>query len=213
MKKLIWMALLLGLVLPACSPRYSITNSWKARDLTPKSYKKIVVLGLLREQAFRQKMEMHIVDDLKSMGYEAICSCDEYDPKAFEGMDETQAIEKLKKGGIDAVLTIVMLDKEKERYYVPTRVMNSPYYVTHNRYWLYYHNMYDRVGTEGYFVTNTRYFWESNFYDLATDKLLYSAQSTSFDPNSAEELGHAYGQLIVKNLVKNNIISTTTKAF
>lgn len=213
MKKMSWLLILLAFALPACSPGYSITHSWKAGTIVQKNYKKIVVLGLLREQAFREKMEMHIVSDLKSMGYEATCSCDEYDPKAFEGMSEAQALQKLKNGGVDAVLTIVMLDKQKERYYVPSRVMNSPYYATHNHFWLYYHNMYDRVGKAGYYVTNTRYFWESNFYDLEAGNLLYSAQSTSFDPSSAEELGHEYGKMIVKNLVKNNILVHHSKAF
>lgn len=207
------MALLLGLVIPACSPGYSITNSWKAKDISPVAYKKIIVLGLLREQAFRQKMEMHLVEDLKALGYEATCSCDEYDPKAFEGLTEAQAIDKLKKGGVDAVLTIVMLNKEKERYYVPSRVMNSPYYASHNHFYLYSHNMYDRIGRQGYFVTNTRYFWESNFYDLNAGNLLYSAQSTSFDPSSAEELGHDYSKMITKNLVKNNLLSDPKKPF
>ncbi len=213
MKKLIWVAFILGLLMPACTSNYKITHSWKAAAITPKNYKKIVVLGLIREQAFRQKMEMHLVDNLRALGYTATCSCDEYDPKVFEGMNETQALEKLKIGGVDAVLTIVMLDKQKERYYVPSRVMNSPFNTTNNHFYLYYHNMNERVGHSGYFVTNTRYFWESNFYDLDAGDLLYSAQSTSFDPSSAEELGHAYGQMIVKNLVKNNVLVQQIKGF
>ena len=213
MKRIVWLTLILALAMPACSPPYSITHSWKSATIPDTKFKKIMVLGLLREQAFREKMEMHLVSDLKTLGYEATCSCNEYDPKAFEGMTEAQALQKLKNGGVDAVLTIVMLDKEKERYYVPTRVMNSPYYSMHNHFWLYSHNMYDRIGRQGYFVTNTRYFWESNFYDLNTGNLLYSAQSTSFDPANAEELGHDYGQMIIKNLEKNNVLVQQTKAF
>ena len=213
MKKIIWFALLLAFLVPACGPTSSLTHTWKAQNITPKNYNKIVVLALMRDLGFKEQMEQHIVGDLTSMGYTAVCSCNEYDPKAFQGMTESEAIAKLKNGGVDAVLTIVMLDKQKERYYVPSHVYYTPYYVSHNRFWLYYHNMYDRVSTQGYFVTNTKYFWESNLYDLDADKLIYSAQSTSFDPSSAAGLGHEYGQMIVKNMVKNNVIGEQKKGF
>jgi hypothetical protein len=67
--------------------------------------------------------------------------------------------------------------------------------------------MYERIYSEGYYATDTKYFWESNFYDLGSNQLMYSAQSQSFDPASTETLGHEYGQMIVKNMVQKNILS------
>ncbi len=196
-----------------CGTSSYITSSWKAQHVQPKKYNKVVVLGLIREadRTLREKMEEHIVGDLKDLGYNAVCSCDEYNPKAFENMNEGQAISKLRNAGVDAVLTIVLLDKTRERYYVPGRVNYSPYAVYHNHFWGYYRTMYDRIYTEGYYVTDTKYFWESNFYDLTSDELLYSAQSQSFDPASAEALGHQYGQMIVKDMAKNNILVNQPK--
>ncbi|HYM93020.1 MAG TPA: hypothetical protein VET23_02700, partial [Chitinophagaceae bacterium] len=177
---------------------------------------KIVVLGLIREndRSIREKMEQHIVGDLTDLGYNAVCSCDEYNPKVFEGMNEQEAIEKLRNSGVDAVLSITLLDKTRERYYVPGRIYYSPYYIYHNHFWGYYRTMYDRIYMDGYYAVDTKYFWESNFYDLAeksTDQLLYSAQSQSFDPASTEALSHEYGQMIVKNMVKNNILTNQKK--
>lgn len=34
------------------------------------------------------------------------------------------------------------------------------------------------------------------------NELIYSAQSQAFDPVSAESMGHEYGQMIVKDMVK-----------
>ena len=174
MKKIFWLPLIAIFTFVGCGTTTSITHSWKADNVGPQRFNKIVVLGLVKDQAFRETMEKHIVGDLHEAGFTATCSCDEYNPKAFEGMTETQAVEKLRSMGVDAVLTIVLLDKQKERYYVPGRVYYSPYYVSHNHFWQYYSNMYYRVNTEGYYVTNTRYFWESNLYDLKMDRLLYS---------------------------------------
>jgi hypothetical protein len=69
--------------------------------------------------------------------------------------------------------------------------------------------MYDRVYAPGYYAINTKYFWESNFYSLEGRQLLYSAQSQSFDPVSAQALGHEYGQMIARDMVKKNILLLT----
>jgi len=208
MKRIFVLSTFLIMLLTACGPSSRITSSWKAADLTSKKYKKIVVLGMISDayRSVREIMEQHIVNDLKALGYDAVCSCEEYNPKAFEGLNEQQAVEKLRNSGVDAVLTVVMLDKTREKYYVPGRIYYSPYSVHQRRFYGYYRTMYDRVYSPGYYVINTKYFWESNFYDLESDQLLYSAQSQSFEAASTQTLAHEYGQLIVKDMVKNKIL-------
>ena len=199
MKHLKWLGIILFFT--ACSSSY-ITTAWKAPGISPQKHKKILVLGLINDpdKTIREKMEQHIVGDLIELGYNAVCSCEEFNPKAFENMSEKVALDKLSNSGIDAVLTIVMLNKVKEKNYVPARINNQ------DRFWGYYSNMYGRVYSPGYYTTDTKYFWESNFYNLDTKELLYSAQSQSFDPQSAATMGHEYGLMIVKNMVKNNVL-------
>ena len=57
------------------------------------------------------------------------------------------------------------------------------------------------------FVTNTKYFWESNFYEMESKELLYSVQTKSFNPVSTESLAHEYGKMIVNNMEKKGIIN------
>jgi hypothetical protein len=200
---------MIALFLIAGCTTSKITSSWKAGDIQPEKYKKILVLGLINDpdRTVREKMEEHLVGDLRDLGYDAVCSCNEYNPKAFENMKEQEALAKLNSSGIDAVLTIVLLDKQKERYYVPERVTYTPYAVYRNRFWGYYTTMYGRVYSPGYYAEDTKYFWESNFYNFSNGpQLLYSAQSQSFEPGSANSLSHEYGQMIVKDMVKNNIL-------
>ena len=205
--------LLAALFIFASCTSSRITSSWKSPDMPQKKYKKILVLGLLKEtdRALREKMEAHIMGDLKILGYDAICSCIEYDPKAFSNMKEQDAIQKLNAGGIDAVLTVVLLNKTKERYYVPWRVLYTPYNIYNRSWWGYYSTMYGRIYEPGYYEVSTKYFWESNFYDLQTKQLLYSVQTESFDPGSSQSLAHEYGQLIVNSMVKNEVLADQTK--
>lgn len=205
MKKIAWFILLLVVV--GCNSS-RITSSWKAADVTPKEYGKILVLGMIGEpdRTLREEMEQHLAGDLKEQGYNAVSAVQTYGPKAFENMTEGEALKSLYTKEIDGVITIVLLNKEKERYYMPAQVQYSPYANYQNHFWRYYSSMYDRIYSPGYYATDTRYFWESNFFDLNDWKLLYSVQSQSFEPESARALAHEYGQLIVKDMIKNTLI-------
>lgn len=122
MKRIKWIFISLLIVITGCTSS-KITTSWKAENIEPKQYNKILVLGLINEpdRLVREKMEEHVVADLKALGYTAVCSCDEFNPKAFENMTEKQALDMLDKSGIDAVLTVVLLDKTKSSITFPAR--------------------------------------------------------------------------------------------
>lgn len=213
MKQLLKMAVIF-LLIAGCSSSSHITSSWKAENIQPKKFSKIVVLGLIldKDRSLRESIEQHLVADLNNLGQTAVCSCDEYNPKAFENMTEEEAVRKLQLSGVGAVMTVVLLDKTKERYYVPGRAQYTPYNIYYNRFWGYSRTIYGRIYTAGYYTENTKYFWETNLYDLSTNTLLYSAQSQSFDPASSEVLGNEYGQMIVKDLIKKNVLENLTGA-
>ena len=208
MKNKFILAAALLLMLSACSSS-RITSSWSAAGSTGKKYNKILVLGLIPDQdrSIRGFMEQHFVDDLKALGYNAASALAEFGPKAFENMCEKDAVDKIRSNGADAVITIVLLDKSKERYYVPAQRQNLPRSVYYRRFGGYYTTVYDRIYTPGYYVTDTKYFWESNLYDMSNKDLMYSVQTESFDPASSESLGHEYGKLIVEDMVKKNVLA------
>jgi hypothetical protein len=204
MKKLQWLIISMILLAAGCTST-KITTLWKADNVNQQQYKRILVLGLVsdKDRTIQERMEQHFVGDLTDMGYTAVSALQQYGPKAFDGLDEKNAIEKIKTSGADAVITIVLLDKEKERRYVPPQ----PVVPIYRRYfWDYYYYRYGRIYEPGYYVTDTKYFWESNFYDLSNQQLLYSVQTKSFSPASTESMGHEYGQMIVKSMVKQKIL-------
>lgn len=211
MKKIIVFVLGLSLIFAACTSS-RISTSWRADNIEPKVYNKVLVLGLINEpdRTIREQMEQHVVDRLNTLGYKAVCSCDEFSPKSFENMTEKQALEMLSKSGIDAVLTIVLLDKTKERYYVPGRVVYTPYFIYQRRFYGYYSTMYGRVYTPGYYSVDTKYFWESNFYELGNKNLLYSAQSQSFDSENTHMLANEYAQMIVDDMINKTVLRKQT---
>ncbi len=202
MKKINWAILALLLFFVGCSST-KITTAWKAENITPHRYNKILVLGLIndKDRRIQERMEQHFVGDLTNLGYNAVSALQQYGPKAFENLDENAALQKIKSSGADAVVTIVLLDKKKVRKYVPAQ----PIYPF--RFWEYYGIRYGSIYEPGYYVNDTKYFWESNFYDMDSQSMLYSVQTKSFSPTSTEEMGHEYGKTIVKDMLKQKILS------
>lgn len=204
MKRNLFFALLFLMIVTSCTSSH-ITSSWKEPASTPVNYKKILVIALSQpDNALKEQMENHLVGDLESHGIQAISAYGQYGPKTFENMTEQAALENT---GADAILTIVLLDKSKERNYVRSHITFTPYAVYYNRFWGYYTTLHDRVYTPGYYVTNTQYFWESNLYDAASKKLIYSVQTKSFNPDNSQMLAHEYGQLIINNMVQQGVIA------
>jgi hypothetical protein len=205
MKRIIYTALLAFII--SCQPS-RITQSWSAKDSGAGQYKKILVLGVLtdNDSELRVKMENHLAEDLRTLGYTALAANKVFPAGTFEKGDTAKAMLALTNSGFDGILTVVLLNKTKERYYVPGKITdytNTNQYGAFNRY---YNRVADRIYSPGYFGEETKYVWENNFYDLSSRRMIYSARTRSFDIASKTTLAHTYGLLMTENLVKKKIL-------
>ena len=205
MKKLFFIPFIA--LLFSCQPS-KITQSWSAKSTIPKKYQKILVLGVLTDKDYelQVKMENHLANDLRGMGYPAIAANKVFPTGTFIKGDTAKAVSALEGKGFDAILTIVLLDKKKERYYIPGRIVDYSDYNKYSRFDMYYNVVSDRIYSPGYYGEETKYIWENNFYDLNNRQMIYTARTRSFDISSKTTLAHAYGLLLVDNLVKKNIL-------
>jgi len=158
-----------------------------------------------QSQSLRISMEEQLANELRGSGINAVPATSEFSTRSFN--NEGKALKALRNKGYDAVITIGLLDKSKETHYNPGTVTYEPYGVYYGHFWGYYHTIYGRVYTPGYYSTDTKFFWETNLYDLKSDKLLYSVQSESFDPASAQTLGSDYAKQVIKNMVKQGLMA------
>jgi hypothetical protein len=179
-----------------------------SKDVSPKKYKKILVLGVMpaNENELLVKMEDHIADDLKDLGYNTIAANKFFPPGTFVKGDTARARSAIDGKGFDGILTVVLLDKVKEQVYVPGKITDITYYNRYGRFDRYLSEVSERVYSPGYYADETRYIWENNFYDLESRKLLYSARSRTFDIAGKTTLAHTYGQLMVQSLINKKIL-------
>lgn len=210
MKRVLVLLMPAFLLLAACSST-AVTQSWKDKDVSQTTLQKVMVLALVpeKERLLRQEMESQMVEDLQEKGFVAVSSLQEYGPKSFAGLTEKQVMEQLDRSKVDGIITISLQDTEKTENYVPGSVRYEPYAVRYNRFYRTYQTFYQRYYTPGYTQERTNYFFETNLYDLDGNKLLYSAQSKSFDPSSAQQIANELAKAVVKDMQKNNILAVT----
>jgi hypothetical protein len=208
MKKARVLLMPLFILMAACSST-NVINSWKDKEVVEQTtLKKVMVLAMLpeKERVLRQELESEMVEDLQKRGFIAVSSLQEYGPRSFAGMNEKQVMQELDKSRIDGVITIALQDTETNERYVPGSVRYEPYAVRYNRFYRTYQTFYERIYTPGHTDQQTSYFFETNLYQLNGNKLLYSAQSKSFDPSSASQIAKEVAKAVVKDMEKNDIL-------
>jgi hypothetical protein len=85
--------------------------------------------------------------------------------------------------------------------------MYTPYVVYYSRFWGYRTALVQRVYEPGYYVSDTKYFWETNLYSLREAQLLlFSAQSKSFEPGNASTFGHQYARSMINRMVDQGVL-------
>ena len=196
-----------ALTLFSCSST-KITSRWKADVKAQSAFTNImtVVVAGDEERPLVEKLEKHIAGDFKRMGYTGLSAFQEFGPRVLKGLNESAVIAKLNEKGVDAVMMVSLLNKTKEKYYIPSRMQQTPYAYYYDKFERHYDVIYERTTLPGYYVDGTRYFWECSFYDIHTGRLLYSSISESFDPGSLEALAHQYGSWMISDMVKEKII-------
>lgn len=72
----------------------------------------------------------------------------------------------MKDSSEDAVITIMLLDKQKDILYDANGLYDPTGDAFQRRFWGYYSSINDRMYDPNYITQSTMYFWESNFYNM-----------------------------------------------
>ncbi|HJT74902.1 MAG TPA: hypothetical protein VJ720_12800, partial [Chitinophaga sp.] len=195
MKRIGLFIMAIGLLSMAACTSTKLTSSWKTPDARLQEEKKIMVIALVpaKERTLRVQMESNLVSELRKEGYNAVSAYATYGPDDELGKgDEKAALRKFRNSDVDQVMTIAMVDKSRERTFVPG-YGGYPYY---GGFWPYYRGWYGRMYDPGYYQVNTKYQWDTNLYDLKEKKLIYNAQTDSVDPPTAYRQAYLFAKQI-----------------
>ena len=176
-----------------------LTRIQQPAAASPVACKKILVLGMMPDSALRQRMESHVAGDLTDAGFTAVTSFQGFDAFEFLQSEDKVPTQQFADRGIDAVLTISLVNKTTEGVFLPVSL---------------YHLLTDQYASEYYWMLapelrreETRYAWESGLYDVADGLRKFAIQSVSFAPSSQERMAHEYGKVLTRELIRRKAIS------
>ncbi len=166
-----------------------------------------MVWGILTEKdsTLRKQIETHLVNDLIENGYHAVSAMEVYRSKAYKKLTKKEIVDEFKETGVDAIITLVLLNRQKEELFVPPAISSNPV-ASFDDINKYYSSVFDKIYTPGYYLSSTNYYWESNLFEVKEDKLVYSVQTKSFDPSNTEILAHENGTMIIKDMIRKKVI-------
>ena len=199
------------LIFAGCSSS-KVTSSWKEPQNSLNRPNKILVVGLFdsQDKVVRNQMEKQLAEELKANGINAVTAYGLYGPAYFQDLTEKEVLKKIKGTNIDAVITINLIDKNKERRFVAgPRYGNAGGGYRYNPFlgggvYKPYYMPYYRGG---HFETNVDYYFETNLYSVSDKKLIYSVETQSYDPSSISGLANDYSKSVVKDIKKKNVLN------
>lgn len=201
---------LIGLYLYGCTASSTaITATWTNEEIQPETYDHIMVAPFIADRGLKAVMENELAQSLSDKNVKVNMGSN-FLPNEYASAtaDKEDILESVKTRGAKAILTVSIIDKESETRYVPGTYTYSPYatYTYYGSFWGYYDYWYPRVYEPGYYVTDRYYFLETNLFDAETEKLIWSAQTKTYDPATLESFTDDFSRKIALQLKEDGII-------
>ncbi|MCD8172155.1 MAG: hypothetical protein LUD76_01635 [Alistipes sp.] len=209
MKRILSLAALLCagiLMLTSCGTSTKVVSSWKSSGASGSTLDKVLVLAMMSDREAKDYIEQTMVSGLTARGVTAVTGTSEFGPRGFGSMDQDQVNAKLTGEGFTSIMIICLTAKDKDLNYVPGSAYYSPYGPVYYGYYGRYRYMYDNIYSPGYYTTSTTYVLDADLYSLPDDKLIYSAQTRSYDPSNSKDLAQSFSAEIINALQSNGLL-------
>jgi hypothetical protein len=200
-----------SILLVSCA-NTKISQSWVEPDNT-KLYKDFLIIGIGESEQNRRAYESYFVEELASLGIEAIASYKLI--KSDEKIDRDTVTKAIKGMGIDGVIVTHMVAVEEETVYRSTMGYGYGGYGGYGMgygggyyggLYSYYPHVNSYVHDPGYYDTLETYTLETNLYDIESEELVWSARSQTFAPESVDEVIVDLTKLLINDLEDKNLI-------
>jgi hypothetical protein len=200
---------LFAILTSSCSPY--IKTSWHAQEKSNTKYDKILIVAIPgnKDSLTRNQIEMHFVQAFTNSGFNTVSSIKEFGQKGLSGLSEEETYVKLCNMGIELVLTIVMLDRGKEKQFTHGMPSYTNFYY-YNRILNYNRLSADMDETASKSQVKRSFYWECQLFDLGILKPVYFIQTKAFNPGSPAQDSTRYlekvlRQILTKKVLKNDL--------
>ncbi|MEP5611483.1 MAG: hypothetical protein ABJP45_04505 [Cyclobacteriaceae bacterium] len=194
----------LVLLLSGCVPE-GVMRTWSSSEEYNHRFENLMVIGLVNNVNLRNDVENEVVTAARKAKLQATNGMSMFPPelgKPFEDIERVKS--RLREKGFDGILTATLIDFKAPRYVKPEATYQPLVY--YDRFSNYYYRTYDLVYKPGYFADHTKYFIETNFYELDGGKLVWSGRSQVIESYQLEGFLPTYSKGLFRELSQQGVI-------
>lgn len=201
--------LLLSVPFVGCGGGTQFVGTWVNPDYQDQRLNDIVVIAVSDNELRRRMWETVMVSDLEAHGTHAIAMA-QLLPGNHQ-YEEAEVKRIIAEQGANAVIVSRLLDYSKVENYVPPQTYVSgypgyyaPYY---GSYYGYYSYSYGVTTTPGYTYEDVTVTLETNLYDASSGDLIWTGQSQTFNPETADDVITPTIHMIVDELKSRGLVT------
>jgi hypothetical protein len=189
---------LVGLLFLAVScATTKVTESWRDQKFRG-TVRKAVVIGVFEESDTRKIFEDEFADRLRARGVDAVASRKLVSDAELP--DKDFVLRKIRDAGADTVFVTRLVSIEKEAHYIPGQAYVVP------RYYDDYGTYYTQIYYPGRLVREGQAYAETNVYEIADQKLIWSGRSTTKLTKTRYEVIQAFVKAVLDALAEDKLI-------
>lgn len=189
----------------SCAPKLSFT--WTKPNYETTKYKKVAIFSSGKNLQVAMDFQDTMVEYLADNGITAVSGMSILNPMQSESLKPEEVASALLKEGVDAVITVALVDKEKSLDY--NHGTNTYMYGGYGFGGYYGYRYGAGFYDPGYYSESTTYLLENHFYELKEggnkeEALIWASQSEITDPSKS--ITKTYSKMLVNALIKDEII-------
>ena len=202
MKKIMLSICIICVIATSCSST-KITSSWSDPNNKVELNKlnKVLAVALLKNEANNRKAEDQMVEKLDGKGIVSYS----YLNANFNKKNENAIRDKIRNDGFDGVITMRLLDVDKERTYTPGNLSSYP--VEYRTFSGYYYRTWNAYSTPGYYSTTKTYTIEINFFSINEDKIIWTGLTQTTDPDGVNKMTGDIVRKVFRKMKEDGVIS------
>ena len=203
MKNIYLAAGLISLMLIVSCASTKITSSWREPDkkISMGDLNKVLVVALLRKDKDSRVAEDQMASYLHGKGVVSYG----YLGNNFDKKNEDVIRDKIRADGFDGAVTMRLVDVDREVTYVPGQMNTYPSYF--RTFSGYYYRSWSYYNTPDRYATTKTYTIEVNVFSIKEDKIIWSAQTATTDPEGIDNLTADVARVIDKQMRKEGFIN------
>jgi hypothetical protein len=194
---------ILLVLIAGCSANRTVTT-WKTQHIIASGYQRIMVVAILPDEdsLTRDNIETSFTNTLSNLGYKAVTALSQFGRSGLRNLGEDETYIKVREKGIDAVITVALVNKTKETSHLPVASHNYRNNFFFNRIFQYK----DNLTQPGNNTKDEQYYWECLLFDLAKLEASIAVQTGPSSKPTQVKKGNELARHLIRKMVKEKTL-------